>query len=236
MIYIFLDTQFLQSKNTADTEQDFLLQTVFPITAVKLMSDRTVELAVHLIIRIKQIERDTAHVYSPKESVYVIIQIRNVYNNLVAVFIQHAVDGQLTEVLSFVVGNLLAIHSQGLSEIAVTVQETDSTQIHIAVRSLFQIVAGKYTQTTGIYLQYMIQTVLHAEICNRRTIAIRFHIHVIAELGIYIFHSTQNNFVFSKCFELGIAHTFQQQNRVLSHFFPKYRVKVFEQFSSFIIP
>ena len=208
MIYIFLDTQFLQSKNTTDTQQYFLFQTVFPVTAIQLVSNGTVELAVHLVIRIKQIEGDTANIYSPKESVYVVIQIGNVHNNLVAVFIQYTVNRQLAEVLGFVVGNLLAVHSQCLSKITVTIQETDSAQVYITVRSLFQIVAGKYTQTTGIYLKYMIQTVLHAEICNRRTIAIRFHIHIIAELGIYIFHSTQNHFIFSECFELSIAHTF----------------------------
>ena len=56
MIYVFLDAQFLQSKNTADTKQNFLFQTVLPVTAIKLVSDGTVELAVHFIIRIKQIE------------------------------------------------------------------------------------------------------------------------------------------------------------------------------------
>ena len=45
-IYVFLDTQF-RGRDTADTEQDFLFQTVLPITAIKLVSDGAVELAVH---------------------------------------------------------------------------------------------------------------------------------------------------------------------------------------------
>ena len=123
-----------------------------------------------------------------------------------------------------------------MGEITVTVQETYGTQVYVAVGSLFQIVAGKYAQTTGIYLKYMIQTVFHTEICNGRTIAVGFYIHVIAELGIYIFHSAQNNLIFSKRLKLGIAHTFQQQNRVLSYFFPKSRVKVSKQFGGFKVP
>ena len=130
----------------------------------------------------------------------------------------------------------LSMDGQSLGEITVTVQETYGTQVYVAVGSLFQIVAGKYAQTTGIYLKYMIQTVFHTEICNGRTIAVGFYIHVIAELGIYIFHSAQNNLIFSKRLKLGIAHTFQQQNRVLSYFFPKSRVKVSKQFGGFKVP
>ena len=36
--------------------------------------------------------------------------------------------------------------------------------------------------------------------------------------------------------EADIAHTFQQQNRVLSYFFPKSRVKVSKQFGGFKVP
>ena len=80
VIDIFLDTQCFQSQDTTDTQQDFLLQTVFPITAIKLVSNRTVELAVHFIIRIKQIQRNTSYIYTPYVSMNIIIQIRNVYH------------------------------------------------------------------------------------------------------------------------------------------------------------
>ena len=56
---------------------------------------------------------------------------------------------------------------------------------------------------------------------RKGTIAVGFYIHVIAELGIYIFHSAQNNLIFSKRLKLGITHTFQQQNRVLSYLLSK---------------
>ena len=53
VIDIFLDAQLLQRQNTTDTEQDFLLQAFFPVTAIQLVSDGTVELAVHFIVSIK---------------------------------------------------------------------------------------------------------------------------------------------------------------------------------------
>ena len=62
-----------------------------------------------------------------------IISIRNVNNERVAVAVKLALDGQEVEVLSLVIGNLLPIHAQRLLKVAITVKETDSTHIHIAV-------------------------------------------------------------------------------------------------------
>ena len=36
VIYILLDTKSLQGKHTADTQQDLLLESVLPVSAVKL--------------------------------------------------------------------------------------------------------------------------------------------------------------------------------------------------------
>ena len=44
VIDILLDTHLLQCEHTTDTEQDFLLQAVLPVTTVERVSDRTVEL------------------------------------------------------------------------------------------------------------------------------------------------------------------------------------------------
>ncbi len=236
MINIFLDAQLLQRQDTTDTEQDFLLQTVFPVAAIELVSDGAVELAVHFIVSIKQIEGDASYVYSPHVCVYVVVQVRNVHYHLLALLVQYTINRQLSEVLRLVVGNLLAVHRQGLGKVTVAIQETDCTQVNVTVGSLFQVVAGKYAQTTGIYLKYVVQTILHAEIGNRRTLAVRCHIHVCTELGIYVFHSAQNNLIVGKRFQFGITHALQQKYGVLSHFFPEGRVEVSEKFGGFIIP
>ena len=84
---------------------------------------------------------------------YIIVQIRNIHYQRLTIRIHHSVDRKLTEVLCFIVSNLLTVHRQRLSKVAVTVQETYCTKIYIAVRSFFQVVASQYTQTTGIYFQ-----------------------------------------------------------------------------------
>ena len=148
MINIFLNTQLLQCQDATDTEQNFLFQTVFPVTAIKLVSDRTVEFTIHFIVRIQQIERDTSYIHTPYKRMNEIIQIRNIHNHLITILIHHALDRQLTEVLSFVVGNLLTIHRESLCKVTVTIQKTDCAKVYIAIRSLFQVVAGKNAQTT----------------------------------------------------------------------------------------
>ena len=148
VINIFLDTQSFQSQDTTDTQQDFLFQTVFPVTTIKLVSDRTVEFAVHFIIRIKQIQRNTSNIHTPYVCMNKIIKIRNVNDQRLTIGIHYTFNRQLTEVLRFVVGNLLSIHRQRLSKVTVTIQETYRTQINIAVGSFFQIVTSQYTQTT----------------------------------------------------------------------------------------
>ena len=94
-------------------------------------------------------------------------------------------EGRFLRAFAHVFGNVITAKAHA-DRINRRRDETYGTQVYVAVGSLFQIVAGKYAQTTGIYLKYMIQTVFHTEICNGRTIAVGFYIHVIAELGIYI--------------------------------------------------
>ena len=93
MIDILLDTQFLQHQDTTDTQQNFLLQTVFPIAAVEDVGDGTVELAVHFVVGIQQIEGHTTYIHSPYISMYVIVQIRNIDNHLIAVLVQYTFNG-----------------------------------------------------------------------------------------------------------------------------------------------
>ena len=53
VIDVLPDIESSQGADAADAEQDFLLQAVFPVTAIQLVSDGTVELAVHFIVSIK---------------------------------------------------------------------------------------------------------------------------------------------------------------------------------------
>ena len=74
------------------------------------MRDATVVLGVEFVVGVKQIKLDTTYVGHPQCSVYHEVGIGHIHNQLVAVLIQYALDGEIFKVLRFVVGNLLAVH------------------------------------------------------------------------------------------------------------------------------
>ena len=110
MIYLLCDTELLQSEDTTDTEKDFLLQTVLPVTTIEGVSDRTVIVRVHIVVSIEQIELHTTYVSLPYEGMNHIVHIRNINYHLIAVLIECTCDWQRSEVLSIIVCNLLTIH------------------------------------------------------------------------------------------------------------------------------
>ena len=89
MIYILLDTQLLQSQDTSDTEKYLLLQSVFPVTTVKAVSDWPVKFRVEFIIGIQQIKTDTTDIGTPYISMNLIIGIGNINYHRITVFIKH---------------------------------------------------------------------------------------------------------------------------------------------------
>ena len=56
VIDLRVDAELVEHEHTTDTEQVFLLDTVFPVTAVELVGDLTVKFRVHIEVCIHQIE------------------------------------------------------------------------------------------------------------------------------------------------------------------------------------
>ena len=150
------------------------------------MGDLTIPLAVHLVIGIQQVQVHTAYRYFPEISLHRATRIRNLYNHVRAVLLLHLRDRQVSEVLRLVVSDLLTFRRERLGEITVTVEETDCGHIHVAIRCLFDVVARQDTQTAGINIQHVGQTVLHREISDGRFFLVFRGVHVRAELGIYL--------------------------------------------------
>ena len=110
-----------------------------------------------------------------------IVGVRNIYNNRIALSIKNTLYRNRVEVLSLVLGNLLTIHAKSLCEIAKTIEETNGAHINIAVGSLLNIVTSKHSKTTRINLQSRVDTILHTEICHRRASSVRLYIHIVLE-------------------------------------------------------
>ena len=150
VVDVLLDTEFLQQQHTTNTEQDLLLQAVLPVAAVEGVRDGLVELRVELVVGVEQIKLHTAHVDTPHVCVNIIVCVRHIDDERIAVLIELALNGQGVEVLRLVVGNLLAVHREALGEVSKTIHETYGTHVDIRVGGLFHIVAGKHAQTARI--------------------------------------------------------------------------------------
>ncbi len=148
MIDVLLDAEFLECQHTADTEQNLLFQTVLPVATIKCMGYWLVKLGVHVVVGVEQIERNTTYINTPNVCMHLIVHIRNINNQWLAILIKLTDNWERVEVLCLVVCYLLAVHAQALSEVSETIQETNSTHINVRVGCLLQVVAGEHTQTT----------------------------------------------------------------------------------------
>ena len=110
VVDIFLDAQLLQQQHTTNTQQNLLLQAVLPVATIQGVGDGLVELRVHLVVGIQQIEAYATYIHTPYISMHLIIGVRHVNHHRIAVAIQLALDGQRTKVLCLVVSHLLTIH------------------------------------------------------------------------------------------------------------------------------
>ena len=153
VVDIFLNAELLKSEHTTDTEENLLLETVLPVATIERVSDWAVELRVHFIVSIEEVELHTTHVCSPYRSVNHIIHIRNVNNErLSSCRVDSTNNRERVEVLCIVVSNLVALHRDRLLEISEAIEETYSTHVYVRVRSLFYVVAGKHSKTTRVNL------------------------------------------------------------------------------------
>ena len=94
MIDVFLDAELLQQQHTTDTQQNLLFQTVLPVTTIERVCDGLVEVGVHFIVGIEQVQLHTTDVHTPYVSVNHIIGVRNVNNQRIAVLVHLTLDGQ----------------------------------------------------------------------------------------------------------------------------------------------
>ena len=236
MIDIFLDAEFLQQQHTTDTKQDFLLQTVFPVAAIEAVGDGLVKVGVHLVVGIEQIELYTTDINTPHVGMHHIIGIRNIDHQRITILVELTLDGQRTEVLSFVVGNLLTVHRQALSEVAETIEETNGTHVNVRVAGLLHVVASQHSQTARINLQGRVYTILHTEVGNRRALGIGLHAHVLLERGVDVLDALHQVLVVQDFFLTGKSQTFQQHNGVMLHVVIDFRIEVAEQVASLKVP
>ena len=112
VVSVVLDAQLLEHEHTTDTQHILLLQSVFPVTTVKLRGDETVVFAVLLQVGIHQVEVDSTYRHFPDVSVNASVIERNVQNDWIAVLVLYLADRKRIEVLWLIDSDLLSIHRE----------------------------------------------------------------------------------------------------------------------------
>ena len=200
------------------------------------MGDGAVELRVHLIVGVEQIELDAAHVDTPHVGVHHVVHIGHLNHHGVAILVELAHNGQTGKVLGLVVGYLLAVHRQALGEVAETVEEAHRAHVDIRVAGLLQIVAGQHAQTAGVDLQGRVHAVLHREVGHGGTLLVGSHVHIGAEQLVDLMDALHQGLVLQNGVLAVEAQALQQHHGVVFHVVIQLRVKVAKQVAGFIVP
>ena len=61
------------------------------------------------------------------------VGVGNVDYQLFSIWLHHFFDWELSEILCFIIGNLLPVHGKRLVKVAITVQQSYGTKINVAV-------------------------------------------------------------------------------------------------------
>ena len=236
VIDVLGDAQFLQCEYAADTEQYFLLESVFPVAAIQGVGDGSVELRVHVVVGVKQIELDTAHIDLPYEGVYLVVHIGHIDHYGVALGVEHTLDGQRVKVLCVVLGYLLAVHAEALGKVAVAIQESNGAEVYVAVAGLLEVVASQHAQTAGVDFKHLVDTVLHTEVGHRGATLVGLYVHVCLELMVHILDFLQQNGILDDGFLALVTQTLQEQHGVVAHGLVEFLVQALEHVACLVIP
>ena len=153
MVHIRLDIQFSQGPDSPDTQQNFLFQTIFPISSIQVMRDAPVTFLVIFEIRIQQIQFHPSDIYLPDSGIYLSSGECKTNCQPISFGIPSRRYRYLREILSLIFSFLITCGRKFLSEITVTIQQADTRDLCFFVTSLFQVISGQHAKTSRINFQ-----------------------------------------------------------------------------------
>ena len=133
-------------------------------------------------------------------------------------------------------GNLVALRGEALGEIAVAVEQAHGHEVDVHIAGLLEVVAGKDTETSGIYLEGGIETVFHTEIAYGRFLAVLLEGHIAVELRHYPREAAEEFLVVRQFLVSLEAHLVEYLHRVVARSVPQVRVNAFEERLRTVIP
>ena len=167
------DSDGAQRLQTADAEQDFLLNAHAAVAAVQPGRDHA---QVRLVIRyvaVEQVKFDAADLGQPDLGRK--LPTPELYLNLqrIAEGIVDQRDRKLMEVVAGIAFELPAVLGQLLFEIALAVNQADTNQRNAEIRGRFEMVAGQYTQAARIDWQRLMNAEFGRKIRDHFVLAAR---------------------------------------------------------------
>lgn len=159
--HVVLDAQCAQCADTADPEQDFLLEAVLPVAAVEVVGDLAVFLEVGLEIRVEQVEIRAADLAFPDARRKRTPREGDGDRQPVAGFVAHGRDREFIEILCLVGRLLRPLCRKALREVAVPVKQAHGCHRDVLVRGLLEVVSREYAQAARVDLERRVQAVFH---------------------------------------------------------------------------
>jgi len=200
------------------------------------MSDGTVEFGVAVEVSVEQIKLHATYIYTPNLAVDYTTGIRHLKDHRVAVFAEDSFNGELLEILSLIVCDLLTVKAKALGEVTIAIEEADSSHINATIGSLLDVVACEHTKTTGVDFEAVAETILHREIGDGGDIGAHGHLHIIFERFIDILDTGHELIVREDLVDTFIRYALKQHHGVLTDRPPEIAVEVMKKALAFAIP
>ncbi len=183
MIDVGSDSKCPQGTHTTDTEENFLLETVLPVSSVKMMGHLTVFGKIGIKIGVEEIKVCPSDRHFPYSGIHLPARHIHIDGEPFSVFIQHRFGGSLEKILCIIFRNLIALRSDSLGEVTVPVEQADCRHIHIHIRRFLEVVSRQNTKPSRINLERTVQTVFHTEIGYRRILPLGLCRHISVEFS-----------------------------------------------------
>ena len=229
VVNLLLDTHLCEGADTTDAEQDLLLQTVLPIATIEVVSYLTILLQVSLVVGIEQVQRSTTNLATPYAGAQSTAWKCHLGSYPRAILLTNREDRQLKEVLCLVSSLLRTLCRKTLGKVSVAIQKTYGHHWGISIRSLLQVVAGQDSKTSRVDLQRVVQTILHREVSNLRSLWIWLLVHILLELRIHSIHLCKERLVLLNLRKAIHRQLIEQCDRVAINLHPQLLVDSLEQ-------
>ncbi len=133
MVHLRTNAEVTQRADTAQSQQQLLLQPVLPIASVEMVGNLTVLRNVRLIVRVEEVQIRPSDSHLPDAGGDVTSRKSHAGGQPITCGIQDRLRRDPQEILRVVAGHLFPLPGEDLGEVAISVQQPDRNQVHIHV-------------------------------------------------------------------------------------------------------